>query len=75
MRLEERHACREYRGRGVAGSQLDEEPRPCHFCLLKILYMAQVLDLLLICWLKLSSVDDPGGVCAHGDCGGRSKDG
>ena len=34
--------CREYRGRGAAGSQLDEEPRPCYFCLLKILNMAQV---------------------------------
>ena len=34
--------CREYRGRGAAGSQLDEEPKPCYFCLLKILNMAQV---------------------------------
>ena len=43
-RLEKYLVCREYRGRGVAGSQLDEEPRPCHFCLLKILYMAQVVQ-------------------------------
>ena len=32
---------REYRGRGGAASQLDDEPRPCTFCLLKIVDMAK----------------------------------
>ena len=45
-RWENIDVCREYRGRGAAGSQLDEEPVPCHFCLLKILYMAQVANFL-----------------------------
>jgi hypothetical protein len=40
--------CREYRGRGAA-SPLEDEPRPCSFCLLQIVNMAQVSCTALHC--------------------------
>ena len=57
----------------MAGSQLDEEPRPCHFCLLKILYMAQVVQFPFCLFVEVNCVE-LGGICAYCDCGGRPKD-
>merc|ERR1719153_280715 len=37
---------REYSGRGGEASQLEEEPTPCHLCMVKIVNMAQAIHVL-----------------------------